>query len=211
MAGFCISNDAACREAAKQEIVRRYYKALVEERRDERDPVESDRIALLMSKLGITRRYRQVVQPALEVEAATGEPASAIQLNDGTIVTGKTSALLGCSSAMLLNALKLLAGIEPTNDVLAPTSIRPIQTLKTEHLGSRNPRLHTDEVLIALSVSADSDELARRALDQLQNLHGCQAHTTTILGSVDEGIFRNLGVQVTSEPEYQRKSLYRKR
>ena len=211
MVGQCISDDEACREAARQEIIRRYYKALVEERREESDPTVSERIALLMGKLGITRTNRKVVQPALDVERRTKQPASAIQLADGTIVTGKTSELLGCSAAMLLNALKVLAGIDDDVQLLSPTSIEPIQSLKTNHLGSKNPRLHTDEVLIALSVSANFDEFARRALDELQNLRGCEVHTTTILGSVDEGIFRNLGVHVTSEPEYQVKSLYRKR
>lgn len=211
MVGMCISNDEVCREAGKQEIIRRYFKALVDERRDERDPLESGRIALLMGKLGITGQYRRVVEPARAVAQETGEPGSAIQLNDGRIITGKTSALLGCSAAMLLNALKLLAGINPEIHLLAPESIKPIQTLKTEHLGSRNPRLHTDEVLIALSVSADTDEYARRALEQLKNIRGCEVHTTTILGSVDEGIFRNLGCLVTSDPQYQAKSLYKKR
>ena len=211
MAGYCISDDEVCREAAKQEIIRRYYKALVEERRGELDDVLSSRVAMIMSKAGIATGDRAVVQPALNIAAATGDPGSAIQLADGTIITGKTSPLLGCSAAMLLNALKHLAGIDAETDLLSPASIEPIQTLKTTHLGSKNPRLHTDEVLIALSVSAGTSEESRRALDQLQNLRGCDVHTTTILGPVDEGIFRNLGVLVTSEPEYQVKSLYRKR
>ena len=130
---------------------------------------------------------------------------------DGTIITGKTSPLLGCSAAMLLNALKHLAGIDAAVDLLSKESIEPITELKLAHLGSKNPRLHTDEVLIALSVSAGSDANARAALDQLKNLRGCDVHTTTILGSVDEGIFRNLGVLVTSDPVYQRSGLYRKR
>ena len=126
-------------------------------------------------------------------------------------MTGKTSPLLGSCSAMLLDALKALAGIDDEVKLLAPETIEPIQTLKTKHLGSRNPRLHTDEVLIALSVSANGDANARRALAELHRLRGCDVHTTVILGSVDEGIFRNLGVQVTSEPVYQSKKLYRKR
>ena len=211
MAGYCISDDAVCREAGKQEIIRRYYKALVDERRAEADPVVSGRIALIMGRLGLAKEDRVVVEPALKKAEATGGPASAIELPNGKIITGKTSGLLGCSAAMLLNALKVLAGIGDDVDLLARESIEPIQTLKTEHLGSRNPRLHTDEVLIALSVSATRDDNARKALDELRNLRGCDAHTTTILGSVDEGIFRNLGVLVTSEPIYQRKSLYRKR
>lgn len=211
MVGSCISDDDVCREAAYQEIIRRYYKALVEERRDELDDTLSQRVAMVMSKAGTSTADRRVVAAALEVEAESGAPASALELADGTIITGKTSELLGCSAAMLLNALKHLAGIDPEVDLLSPSSIEPIQTLKTEHLGSRNPRLHTDEVLIALSVSGASSQDARTALRELRNLQRCDAHTTTILGSVDEGIFRNLGILVTSEPKYQRKALYRKR
>lgn len=210
MVGYCMSDDEVCREAAKQEVIRRYYKALVEERRADAAPLISARIALLLGKLGISPTYRQVVAPALEIARVTGEPGSALQLPDGTIVTGKTSALLGCSAAMLLNALKLLAGIDADVHLLAPESIEPIQTLKTEHLGSRNPRLHTDEVLIALSTSATHSAHAKAALQQLKQLRGCDVHTTTILGSVDEAIFRHLGCHVTSEPQYQRKRLYRK-
>lgn len=211
MAGYCINDDAACCEAARQEIIRRYYKALVEERRAGSDDTRSHRAAVVMRKAGVSTTDRAVVTPALELAERTGGPASAIQLGDGTIITGKTSPLLGCSAAMLLNALKHLAGIDPDIDLLALEAIEPIQTLKTQHLGSRNPRLHTDEVLIALSVSAASSDAARRALNYLVELRGCDVHTTTILGPVDESIFRNLGVLVTSEPEYQRKQLYRKR
>ncbi len=211
MAGRAIVDDAVCRRAAEQEILRRLFKALVDEARTCAEPVVSKRIEIIMGKLGLSPADRPVVSPALEMEKATGAPAAAMELADGTIIAGKTSPLLGCSAAMLLNALKHLAGIDPEVKLLAPGSIRPIQTLKTEHLGSRNPRLHTDEVLIALSVSADTDPNARRALDELSTLRGCDAHTTTILGSVDEGIFRNLGMLVTSEPRFQRRSLYRKR
>jgi len=211
MAGYCISDDEVCQEAARQEIIRRYYKALVEQARDGRDSEESTRISVLMAKAGTSTWERHVVGAALEVEAATNQPGSAIELHDGTIITGKTSALLGCSAAMLLNALKYLADIDPELDLLSRESIEPIQTLKTQHLGSRNPRLHTDEVLIALSVSAGTSAEARAALGMLKELDGTNVHTTTILGSVDEGIFRNLGIQVTSEPKFQRKRLYRKR
>lgn len=211
MAGYCITDDEACREASRQEIIRRYYKALADEAREDRDPLESERAALVMSKAGASIDDRAVVAPALAVEARTNLPGAAIRLHDGTIITGKTSELLGCSSAMLLNALKYLAGIDDAALLLSAESIEPIQTLKTRHLGSRNPRLHTDEVLIALSVSASHDEQARRALEQLPNLRGCDVHTTTLLGSVDEGIFRALGVLVTSEPKFQRRGLYQKR
>ncbi|MDO5671334.1 MAG: DUF1846 domain-containing protein [Actinomycetaceae bacterium] len=210
MAGMCISDDAVCQEASRQEIVRRYYKALVVEKRDQLEPVISDRIALSMSKVGVRSSDRAVVGPALAVEKRTKGPAAAIELPDGTVVTGKTSALLGACSAMLLNALKVLAGIDDSVTLLAPETIEPIKSLKTQHLGSRNPRLHTDEVLIALAVGATTDPRARSALDQLKNLAGCDVHTSVILGSVDEGVFRNLGVHVTSEPVYQRKNLYHK-
>ena len=152
-----------------------------------------------------------MVGAAQLVAERTGEPGAAVQLADGTLVTGKTSELLGCSAAVLLNALKVLAGIEDDVHLLSPASIEPIQTLKTVHLGSKNPRLHTDEVLIALSVSAATDENAKAAVEQLASLEGCDVHTTTILGSVDEGIFRSLGMLVTSEPKFQKKGLYRKR
>lgn len=211
MAGQCIIDDDVCRQAAKKEIVRRYYKALVEEHRAGDDDIISQRIAMVMSKAEVSAADRRVIAAALEVEQATAAPGAAIELYDGTIITGKTSALLGCSAAMLLNALKYLAGISATQHLLSPASIEPIQTLKTHHLGSHNPRLHTDEVLIALSVSAATSEHARAALAQLKNLRDCDAHVTTILGTVDESIFRNLGILVTSEPKYQRKALYRKR
>ncbi len=210
MVGSCISDDDACREAAKQEVVRRFYKALALERRDELPPLESERIKIVMAKLEIDTSVRSVVAPALAVAERTGSPASAIELADGTIITGKTSDLLGSSSAMLLNALKHLAGLPEDALLLTPQAIRPIQTLKVDHLGSRNPRLHTDEVLIALSVSAGYDERAAQALDEIKNLRNCDVHTTTILGSVDESVFRSLGVLVTSEPVFGVKKLFRK-
>ena len=211
MAGMSICDDGACREASEQEVVRRYYKALVAEKKQGGEPVQSARIGLLMGRLGLERADRPVVRPALELAESTGAPAAAIELEDGRIVLGKTSPLLGCSSAMLLNALKLLAGIDPGVKLLARESIEPIQRLKTADLGSRNPRLHTDEVLIALAVSANGDENARLALAQLGALRGCDVHESVILGSVDEGIFRALGIQVTTEPVYATKSLYRKK
>jgi len=212
MAGFCITDDAVCRAAAQQEIIRRYFKAQVEEARAGLGTEQSERAAVIMAKAGIKVEDRPVVAPARQRAEETGEPASAMQLHDGTMITGRTAPLLGCSAAMLLNALKHLAGIDDDIHLLSPESIEPIQTLKTKHLGSKNPRLHTDEVLIALSVSAAKDENARKALEQIKELAGCDVHTTTILGSVDEGIFRNLGVLVTSDPVFARKkALYQKR
>ncbi|QJC22550.1 DUF1846 domain-containing protein [Arcanobacterium buesumense] len=211
MAGYCISDDEAVREASRQEIIRRYYQARVEERKEALDSTLSDRVRHIMRKAGVTTADRKVVAPALKRAQATGGPASAIELLDGTIVTGKTTELLGCSAGMLLNALKHLAGIDRDALLLSPQAIEPIQKLKTEHLGSRNPRLHMDEVLIALSVSASTSQDARNAMAQLKNLAHCDVHVTTILGSVDETIFRNLGVYVTTEPVFQRKSLYQKK
>jgi UPF0371 protein cauri_2449 len=212
MAGFCITDDAVCSAAAQQEIIRRYFKAQVEEARAGLGTEQSERAAVIMAKAGIKVEDRPVVAPARQRAEETGEPASAMQLHDGTMITGRTSPLLGCSAAMLLNALKHLAGINDDIHLLSPESIEPIQTLKTKHLGSKNPRLHTDEVLIALSVSAAKDDNARKALEQIKELAGCDVHTTTILGSVDEGIFRNLGVLVTSDPVFARKkALYQKR
>lgn len=211
MAGDCISDDAVCRDASNQEIIRRYFKARVSEVAGSQEAVVSDRIALLMGQMGVTVHDRPVVDPALAVAKKTGAPAAAIQLPGGEVVCGKTSALLGSCSAMLLNALKQLAGIAPKVDLLAAATIKPIQELKTGHLGSKNPRLHTDEVLIALAVAATTDPNAKRAMDQLQQLRGLDVHTSVILGPVDESIFRNLGVQVTSEPVFQSKRLYRKR
>lgn len=212
MAGFCITDDAVCRAAAQQEIIRRYFKAQVEEARAGLGTEQSERAAVIMAKAGIKVEDRPVVAPARQRAEETGEPASAMQLHDGTMITGRTAPLLGCSAAMLLNALKHLAGIDDDIHLLSPESIEPIQTLKTKHLGSKNPRLHTDEVLIALSVSAAKDDNARKALEQIKELAGCDVHTTTILGSVDEGIFRNLGVLVTSDPVFARKkTLYQKR
>lgn len=210
MVGFCISDDEVCKEASKQEVIRRYFKARASEVANQQDPEASDRIALLMGHLGITVHDRPVVDPARQLAEITGAPSAAMQLPNGRVVVGKTSALLGSSSAVLLNALKRLAGIDKEVDLLDAATIRPIQDLKTLHLGSQNPRLHTDEVLIALAVAATSDPNAKLAMDQLAHLQGLDVHTSVILGSVDEGIFRSLGVQVTSEPVYQSKRLYRK-
>ncbi|MGV8846670.1 DUF1846 domain-containing protein [Tessaracoccus sp.] len=211
MVGHCISDDAACREASVQEVIRRWYAALVDETRDQLEPDESERIALLMSSLGVSGTDRPVASPALLMAKRTQAPAAALELADGRIITGKTSELLGACSAMLLDALKTLAGIDASVKLLSPEAIEPIQELKTQHLGSKNPRLHTDEVLIALAVSANVDPHAKRALAELKHLRGCDAHSSVILGPVDRGILRNLGILVTSEPRYQTKNLYRKR
>ena len=207
MAGNCIIDDDAARNASKQEIIRRYYTALCEQRKGintEDDTVY--KIELLMKKAGITTNDRSVIGPALQKSAITCAPAAALELPNGTIVTGKTSDLLGASAALLLNALKTLAGIADDVELISPVIIEPIQKLKTEHLGNKNPRLHTDEALLALSICAPTDENAQLAMEQLNKLRGCEVHSTVILSSVDENVFRKLGVNLTCEPVYQTKS-----
>ena len=204
MAGYCIVDNAVTAEASKQEIIRRYFGALCDRRKGKQCDDVIFRLELLMKKVGVTQDDRLVVPEALKKAEMTGEPASAIMLDDGRIITGKTSELLGCSSAMLLNALKVLGNIDDDVHLISPEIIEPIQKLKTETLGSKNPRLHTDEVLIALSICAATDPQAKIALEQLPKLKDCQAHCTVLLSSVDETVFRKLGVQLTCEPIYQK-------
>ncbi|MGN1188325.1 MAG: DUF1846 domain-containing protein [Lachnospiraceae bacterium] len=208
MAGFCIvDNDAVC-AAAKEEILRRYHNLLCQKRQGTIGNEPIYKLELLMDKAKITPDDRPIVPAALKLAADTGKPAAAISLADGTVITGKTGKLLGASSAMLLNALKELAGIPDELDLISPTVIEPIQKLKVEHLGNHNPLLHTDEVLIALSICAADNENARRAIDKLPELSGCDVHSTVILSSVDRDIFRKLGINLTCEPEYQSNKLY---
>ena len=208
MAGFCIMGDEACCEASKQEIIRRYYHALNRLAKEEGTSDEVYKINLLMNKAKIDSTMRAVIAPCLERAKVSGGPAAAMELNDGTIVTGKTSSLLGASAALLLNAIKVLGDIPHNIHLIAPSAIEPIQTLKTQYMGSKNPRLHTDEVLIALSMSAATDETAKKALAQLPKLRGCQVHTSVMLSDVDIKVFSKLGVQLTSEPVYEHKKLY---
>lgn len=203
MAGNCIIDDEAVCEASRQEILRRYYTALCDERRGRCSQETVLKLELLMNKAGITTGDRPVAAAALVKADVTGAPAAAMELPDGSIVTGKTSELLGASSALLLNALKQLAEISDEVHLISRSAIEPIQRLKVEHLGNRNPRLHTDEVLIALSICAASDENAEAALQQLDKLRGCEVHSSVILSAVDEKIFRRLGVNLTCEPRYQ--------
>ena len=211
MAGFCIyDNDAVC-AAARQEIIRRYYAALCNSLRGTDNDVEISKIELLLQQLSCeVREERRSVPAALDKADATGAPAVAIELADGRIVTGKTSALLGASSAALLNALKAVAGIPDDVDIISPEIIAPIQVLKTENLGGRNPRLHTDEVLIALAISAVNNKDAAAAMDALHELKYAQVHSTVILSEVDVNTFKKLGVNLTCEPRYQTKKLYHK-
>ncbi len=208
MAGNAICDDEACRYAAKQEIIRRYYEALCQQRKGMGEESSVSKIEILMNQCGITQDERPVVAAANERAEETGEPCAAIELPDGKIVTGKTSALLGASSAMMLNALKYLAGIKDEVLLMAPSVIEPIQELKIQHLGNHNPRLHTDEILIALSVCAVTDENAKLALEQLKKLKGCQMHSSVLLSQVDEKLLKKLGINLTCEPRYQTKKLY---
>ena len=210
MAGFCITDDEACREASKQEIIRRYYAAACSARQGLSDVNEVRKIELIMNSLGIGPADRPVVAAALKREEETGAPAVALEMNDGTIITGKTSSLLGASSACLVNALKYLAGIDKKLPLIAPGVIQPIQHLKVEHLGNHHPRLHTDELLIALYICAVTNPLAELAIDQLGKLRGCEAHSSVILSHVDAELFKKLGVNISFEPRYQAKKLYHK-
>lgn len=208
MAGNCIFDDDACKDASNQEILRRYYYALNGLAEGTKQEEEVFKIELIMKQAHLTVTDRKVVQVALDRAEATGAPAAALELADGRMVTGKTSDLLGASAALLLNALKELAGIDHKAHVISPEAIEPIQTLKTAYLGSKNPRLHTDEILIALSISAATSEKAKLALSQLPKLSGCQAHTSVMLSMVDIKQFKRLSVQLTSEPVYEDKRIY---
>lgn len=208
MAGNCICDDEACRDASNQEIIRRYYQALNGLAEGTSTEEEVFKIELLMKQAHITVNDRTVVDAALKRAEETGAPAAALELPDGSIITGKTSNLLGASAALLLNALKKLAGIEDEVHIISPSAIEPIQKLKTSYLGSKNPRLHTDEVLIALSISAATNETAQLALDQIPKLRGCQIHTSVMLSEVDVKQFKKLSIQLTSEAKYENKKLY---
>ncbi|NLH96275.1 MAG: DUF1846 domain-containing protein [Clostridiaceae bacterium] len=210
MAGLCITDDEAVCEAARQEVIRRYFNTRCAHRQGLADRAEVYKVELLMKQLGISEADRPVVQAANRRAEATGGPAVAIQLHDGRIVTGKTSSLLGASAAVLLNALKELGGIHDDIHLISPIVIEPIQALKVNHMGNHNPRLHTDEILIALSICAATNPTAALALEQLPKLKGCEAHSSVILSRVDENVFQKLGVNITCEPQYQTKKLYHK-
>jgi uncharacterized protein (UPF0371 family) len=208
MAGYCITDDEACRDASKQEIIRRWYAAACSARQGLSDPAEFKKIELLMNSLEISSKDRPVVAAALERADETGGPAVAIELPDGAIVTGKTSDLLGAASACLLNAMKALAGIDHKLPLMAPGVISPIQRMKIDHLGNHNPRLHMDELLIALSICAVTNPMADLAIKQLDKLRGCEAHSSVILSAADANVFKKLGVNITFEPKYQVKKLF---
>ncbi len=210
MVGYSIVDDAVCREASCQEVIRRYYKAACTLRQGLGSEAEMGRLELLMRTLSLDPSMRGTVPAAREAAEQTGEPATAIELPDGRVVVGKTKELLGASAAALLNALKAISGIPDEVKLISPTVIEPIQHLKVDHMGNRNPRLHTDEVLLALAISAATDEMASRAMDALSELQGCEAHSSVILSQVDDGMFKKLGMNLTCEPAYQNTRLYHK-
>ena len=210
MAGNCICDDTACREASCQEIIRRYFQARCDVRMGRAEENGVHKIELLMNQAKISQDSRPIVATAETLAEQTGNPAAAIQLEDGEIITGKTSSLLGASAAALLNALKHLAGLPDELHLLPPLIIEPIQRLKTHGLGNHNPRLHTDEVLIALSISAATNPAADLAIQQLANLKGCEVHSSVILAQVDDGVFHKLGMNLTCSPVHQTKKLYHK-
>ena len=203
MAGYAIVDDAVCCQASRDEIIRRYYQAKAGLVDGSKKEDEVFKLELLMKQAHITPQDRKVVSAALNRAEQTGAPAAAMELPDGRVITGKTGDLLGSSAALLLNALKELSGIDHDVHVLSPESIAPIQTLKTKYLGSKNPRLHTDEVLIALSATAAQSEDAQKALSCLPQLKGCQVHSSVMLSDVDRKMFQRLGCDLTCEPKFQ--------
>ena len=211
MAGNCIVDDAACCEASRNEIVRRYFKALCDLKNGAQIQSEVYKLELLMNQAGLTQGSRPVEQAAHAVSEKTGgAPAAAIELPDGTVVTGKTGPLLGAASSALLNALKKMAGIDHKLDLIPSSVIEPISAMKTGCLGHRNPRLHSDEVLIALAISGLTNPLAAMVQAQLKNLRGCEAHFSVIISEEDAKLYKRLGINVSCEAKYEVKSLYHK-
>ncbi len=208
MVGNCIIDNDVCSEASKQEIIRRYYTGLVDVKKGNAPKELAYKLELIMKQLNLSSGDRRVIPAALEREEETGHPGVAIELPDGRIVTGKTTDLLGASAAALINSLKALAEIDHDIHLVNKEALEPIQTVKTNYLGSKNPRLHTDEVLIALSVSAATNEKSKLALSQLPKLKGCEVHSSVILSHVDVKIFKKLGMHLTCEPKYETNKIY---
>ncbi len=210
MAGNCIVDDEACRQASKMEILRRYYTALTDRLRGKADSEQVYKLELLMKQAEVTTDIFPAVAASLQREKETSAPAGALVLPDGHVVTGRTSDLLGASAALLLNTLKRLGGIDQSLDLISTQVLEPICRLKTGSLGHKNPRLHSDEVLIALCVSALTNPIAARAQEQIPKLRGCGAHFTVVLSDVDEKLYKRLGIHVSYEPKYERQKLYHK-
>ena len=211
MVGFCICDDEACCEASKQEILRRYFKALCEKQKGAAGSDPIFKIELLMKKAGISVADRPCVAAALAKAELTGAPAAAMTMEDGTVLTGKTSPLLGASSALLINALKYLGNINDRIDLLAPAVIEPIINMKVEQLGAeKTSLLHLNEILIALAIASVTDSCAKIALEQLPKLRGLEAHSSVILSQIDEDVFKKLGINITCEPAYEQQKFYHK-
>ena len=208
MIGCCISDDNACREAAKQEIIRRYYTYLCDRQKGKGDDSYIQKTEMLMNEADISTNDRPVVSAAMKKAEESGTPSVSIELSDGSIVTGKTSSLLGASSAALINALKYWANINDEVRIISPLLIEQVQKLKVGFLGNRNPRMHTDELLVALSAIAPTNPTVELVLDQLPKLKNSEAHSTVILSQADTSLFRKLGVNLTCEPVYQNNKLY---
>ncbi len=200
MIGFCISDDEVCCKASKDEIIRRFYDATNKMANGADNESEVSKIRLLFNQAKISTAFRRVTTAAYEKKIESGHTSAAIELEDGTIITSKSSPLLGCSAALLLNATKYLAGIDHEVKLISQSLIEPVQKTKTEYLGAKNPRLHTDEVLVALSVLSNDDENCRKALEQLPKLRDCQVHSTVMLSEVDRKIFKKLGCGLTCDP-----------
>ena len=210
MAGFAIVDDAVCQEASRMEILRRYYAGMVDRVRGKCDDDVVRKLEIIMQQAGVTPDICPAVAACLKKAEETAAPAGAMVLPDGRVVTGKNSSLLGPSAALLLNAIKALAGIDKDLDLLPSSIIAPISDMKISHLGHRNPRLHSDEVLIALSISAVTNPLAERVLKKLDDLRGCDAHFSVIISEEDEKLYKRLGIHVSCQPRYEVKKLYHK-
>ncbi len=206
MAGFCIIDDDVVCKACHMEILRRYYNAQSDFIKGKGSAETVKKIELIMNREGITSAMCPAIEASVKKAEITGAPAGGMVLHNGKVITGKTSSLLGASSALLLNALKELAGIDENINIISPEVIEPICTLKTKNLHHRNPRLHSDEVLIALCMSAVTNPDAQKAIDKLESLKGCDAHFSVVISDVDEKLYRRLGINVTCEPKYEMKT-----
>ena len=210
MAGFAIVDDQVCQAASRMEILRRYYAGMADRTRGRCDDEVVRKLEIVMQQAGVTPEICPAVSACLQKAEETGAPAGAMVLPDGSVVTGKTSSLLGASAALLLNALKAMAGIDHKLKLIPASVIEPISRLKTGNLGHRNPRLHSDEVLIALAISGLTNPLAAMVQEQLSSLRGCDAHFSVIISEEDEKLYKRLGINVTCQPRYEVKKLYHK-
>ena len=210
MAGFAIVDDQVCQAASRMEILRRYYAGMADRTRGRCDDEVVRKLEIVMQQAGVTPEICPAVAACLQKAEETGAPAGAMVLPDGSVVTGKTSSLLGASAALLLNALKAMAGIDHKLKLIPASVIEPISRLKTGNLGHRNPRLHSDEVLIALAISGLTNPLAAMVQEQLSSLRGCDAHFSVIISEEDEKLYKRLGINVTCQPRYEVKKLYHK-